>query len=201
MREGARWRHGKAVREGGMCRVTFFCFCFSVTSFTCLPSHSNHYLINDLGLIICFLKPYLLHHIHWLYLSSYISSSLLHFYFQPRYNSTACLIFFSQSEKRRRERLEKESNSFKERSTAKSEEDLKKVKDELETLRNEHKGRVHLILSSLLQHLTYLCSIAMPFLLSVYICFEIKNSVPVKRHSRDSLGIISKIHTRSVRFV
>lgn len=43
-------------------------------------------------------------------------------------------------EKRRRERLEKESGSLRDRTVAKTEEDLKKVKEELETLRSEHKG-------------------------------------------------------------
>lgn len=44
-----------------------------------------------------------------------------------------------KSEKRRRERLEKDSNSFRERANAKTEEELKKTKEELETLRNDHK--------------------------------------------------------------
>ncbi|MPC15399.1 hypothetical protein E2C01_008189 [Portunus trituberculatus] len=46
-----------------------------------------------------------------------------------------------KSEKRRRERLEKDSNSFRERANARSEEELKKVKEELDTLRTTHKGQ------------------------------------------------------------
>ncbi|XP_063870334.1 trichohyalin-like isoform X4 [Scylla paramamosain] len=44
-----------------------------------------------------------------------------------------------KSEKRRRERLEKDSNSFRERTNARNEEELKKVKEELDTLQTTHK--------------------------------------------------------------
>ena len=64
-------------------------------------------------------------------------------------------IFHLQSEKRRRERLEKDSNSFRERTNARNDEELKKVKEELDTLRTTHKGQVQDIplTPSVLRHL------------------------------------------------
>lgn len=53
-------------------------------------------------------------------------------------------------EKRRRERLEKESGSLRDRTTAKTEEEMKKLKEELETLRSEHKGEARLVFSLML---------------------------------------------------